>query len=75
LASYGMDAVRDLRIVASASDAGFGQIHAEIDGYGIVPLADGAVGPLKVLKDRIAQDCGLEGHGQRIAEWSGPLHG
>lgn len=73
LAQYGLDAVRAVRLVGSGADNGFGQIHAEVEGYGSIPLADGAIAPLRALRDRIAADCGLETGHRREAEWSGPL--
>jgi len=75
LASYGMDAVRDVRLVESQIDKGFAQVHVEIEGFGPVPLADGALAPLRLLSHRISADCGLETGGKRTAEWTGPLAG
>ena len=73
LTSYGMDAVRAVRLVGSRKENGFAQIHAEIEGYGPIPLADGAIAPLRLLRDRIAADCGLDTEHKREAEWAGPL--
>jgi len=75
LASYGVDAVRDVRVVSSALEPDFAQIHADIEGFGTLPLADGAIAPLRVLSERISADCGLLAHAKRVAEWTGPIKG
>ena len=74
LAQYGLDAVEAVEIISSQVNRSFGQIQIRIKGIGPVPAGDGALSALTPLRNRIAQDCGLEESGPvRAAVWSGPL--
>ncbi len=73
LSCYGMDAVASVEVVASGQDATLGQVHVRVNGYGVVPVGDGAVSALRPLRDRLAVDCGIEVADSSDAFWSGPL--
>ncbi|MCF2872222.1 hypothetical protein L0664_14195 [Octadecabacter sp. G9-8] len=74
LANYGIDAVQSVDIVSSRTEPSFGQIHVQISGLGPIPVGDGAILTLHPLRDRLAQDCGVDqGDSARVAVWGGPL--
>jgi len=52
--------ITSIDVVASTENPEFGQIHVEIEGAGIVPVGDGAVSSLRLLRNRLALDCGLD---------------
>ncbi|MCW1951103.1 MAG: hypothetical protein KIH44_007035 [Octadecabacter sp.] len=73
LARYGLDAVEAVEVVGSREHRSFGQVQIRISGIGAVAAGDGAISALSVLRDRIANDCGLESAGPlREAVWGGP---
>ena len=61
LARYGFDTIAAVEIVTSTKDSSIGQLHARVNGYGVVPVAQGSISTLRSLRDRLAMDCGL-GH-------------
>ena len=74
LATYGLDAVQAVEVVESSENRGFGQIQIRVQGAGAISAGDGAISALAVLRNRIANDCGLENSGPvRVAVWGGPL--
>lgn len=74
LATYGLDSVKAVEVVESAEQNGFGQVQIHVNGAGNIPVGDGALSALAVLRDRIATECGLETSGPaREAVWGGPL--
>lgn len=74
LARYGMDAVESIDVVPSLIDPDYGQIQIAIKGAATIGAGNGDVAALHGLRDRLANDMGLEyGSGAREAVWSGPL--
>lgn len=73
LARYGLDAVAQVEVVSSDRTPSLGQVHVRINGYGVVPVGDGALSALRPLRDRLAAECGLDNCDARPAVWSGPL--
>ncbi|SMX32207.1 hypothetical protein [Octadecabacter ascidiaceicola] len=74
LATYGLDAVEAVEVVESTENRGFGQVHICMRGTHTIASGDGAVSALATLRNRIANECGLETSGQaREAVWGGPL--
>ena len=73
LACHGFDAVLDVCVVASTLKDGFGQIRVSFADSETVPVAAGAISALRPLRDRLAQDMGVEAEQRREAVWSGPL--
>ncbi len=74
LSTHGLDAVEAVQVVESRENRGFGQVQVRVQGVGVISAGDGAVSALSVLRDRIANDCGLEASGPvRETVWGGPL--
>ena len=74
LARHGLDAVQSVDFVASRGEPSFGQIQITVNGVGVVPAGVGAMVLLGPLRDRLAEDCGVEAVAQaRPAVWGGPL--
>ena len=60
LATYGLDAVEAVGVVESAKNRGFGQVQIRVRGANAISAGDGAVSALATLRNRIANDCGLD---------------
>jgi len=76
LARYGLDAVEAVEVVESRENRGFGQVQIRLRGANAISAGDGAVSALAVLRNRIANDCGLELSGPvRGAVWRGSSAG
>lgn len=74
LATYGLDAVEAVEVVESSENHGFGQVQIHVRGAHVIPAGDGAISALAVLRNRMANNCGLETSGPiREAVWGGPL--
>lgn len=76
LSNYGLDAIEAVDVAVSRKDPAFGQLHVALKDGPVLPVGDGSVVGLGPLRDKIANDCGLESNApKRSAIWSGPLAG